>query len=107
MGASDRFLVDREWHGFLGGGLVGLFVLAWFWGAMPWVCLDWLAGKQNQLMGEEEGILHLLPSVCKEQENSFSERQKHILFSLFKAILHFYSLFNTPDDTVYIDNAQF
>lgn len=68
------------------GGFVGLLVClfgVFFW-VMPWVCLDWLSEKQNQLMEEEEGILHLLPSVCKEQKNSFSKRQKHILFSHLK-----------------------
>lgn len=69
--------------GFLGVGWLVCFGVSWFFMVMPWFCLDWLAGKQNQLMGEEEGILHLLPSVCKEQKNNFSKRQKHFLFTFY------------------------
>lgn len=42
-----------------------------------------LPGKQNQLLGEEEeeeGILHLLPSVCEEQRGSSGRRQSTVYF---------------------------
>lgn len=68
--------------------------------------LHGLPGKQNQLLGEEEeeGILHLLPSVFEEQRDSSGRRQSTVYFLVLKAILRFFSLFNTPGD---IKKAQF
>lgn len=62
--------------------------------------LHGLPGKQNQLLGEEEeeGILHLLPSVFEEQRDSSGRRQSTVYFLVLKAILRFFSLFNTPGD---------